>query len=299
MLNTYIIEGGIGKCTAFTALLPKLAETQTVQIYTPYIDCFAFNPNVKMAYEQSLPLTDPRILASDNIHYCEPYKSNFVLGKQHLIEAYCHLFGVDYDPAMTPKLYTAHLKERATEWLEKNGVTGKYMLVQFSGGQTPVGWSPQNSYASHNPGRNYPAYLAQQVIAQLKAEQPNVAIIDATLPNEPAVAGAIKCDEHWAVIHEMLKQAEGFISIDSCLNHFSASAQKDGVVIWGATRWTQFGYAHNANLQFHMGDKWDEAKYDEADPRNVLVAPEQVVETYKQKVGEGKVPPENVVCLIA
>lgn len=299
MLNTYIIEGGIGKCTAFTALLPKLAETQTVQIYTPYIDCFAFNPNVKMAYEQSLPLTDPRIMASDNIHYCEPYKSNFVLGKQHLIEAYCHLFGVDYDPAMTPKLYTAHLKERATEWLEKNGVTGKYMLVQFSGGQTPVGWSPQNPYASHNPGRNYPAYLAQQVIAQLKAEYPNVAIIDATLPNEPAFAGAIKCDEHWAVIHEMLKQAEGFISIDSCLNHFSASAQKAGVVIWGSTRWTQFGYAHNANLQFHMNDKWDEAKYDEADPRNVLVAPERVIEAYKGNLGKGKTLPENVTCLTA
>jgi len=26
MLNTYVIEGGIGKCTAFTALIPKLAE---------------------------------------------------------------------------------------------------------------------------------------------------------------------------------------------------------------------------------------------------------------------------------
>ena len=26
MLNTYVIEGGIGKCTAFTAIVPKLKE---------------------------------------------------------------------------------------------------------------------------------------------------------------------------------------------------------------------------------------------------------------------------------
>ncbi len=48
MLNTYVVEGGIGKCTAFTALVPKLAEKsgQKVQVYTPYIDCFAYNPDM-------------------------------------------------------------------------------------------------------------------------------------------------------------------------------------------------------------------------------------------------------------
>lgn len=283
MLNTYVIEGGIGKCTAFTALIPKLAEKagQGIQIYTPYIDCFAFNPDVVMAYEQTLPLNDPRITASDNIYYCEPYKSNFLFGKQHLIESYCDHFGVEYDEGMKPKLYTAHLKDRAIEWLEKNGATGKYMMVQFSGGQSPVGWDGNNQYISNNAARNYPHYLAQKVISQLQSEYPDVAIIDCTLPNEPNYQGTIKCDEHWAVIHEMLKRAEGFISIDSCLQHFSASANKSGVVIWGNTRWTQFGYEHNSNLHYHMGDDWDESKFDPDDPRNVLVDPERVVDQYK------------------
>jgi len=301
MLNTYVIEGGIGKCTAFTSLIPALAKKagQSIQIYTPYIDCFAFNPDVAMAFEQSLPLNDPRIMASDGIYYCEPYKSNFALGKQHLIESYCELFGVKYDPAMTPKLYTTQHKDRATEWLEKNGITGKYMFVQFSGGQPPVGWNPNNIYQSNNPGRNYPAYLAQQVIAMLRTEFPNVTIIDATLPNEPAFAGAIKCPEHWAVIHEMLKGAEGFISIDSCIQHFSASTKKAGVVIWGSTRWTQFGYSHNTNLHFHMKDKWDESKFDATDPRNVMVDPAVVVAAYKDKLKTGKSVPENVTCIRA
>jgi hypothetical protein len=28
MLNTYVVEGGVGKCTAFTALLPELRKNR-------------------------------------------------------------------------------------------------------------------------------------------------------------------------------------------------------------------------------------------------------------------------------
>jgi hypothetical protein len=48
-MNTYVVEGGIGKCTAFTALIPKLKQKSEVQIYTPYIQCFANNPDVKLS----------------------------------------------------------------------------------------------------------------------------------------------------------------------------------------------------------------------------------------------------------
>ena len=89
MLNTYVVEGGVGKCTAFSALIPKLKEKSEIQIYTPYIGCFASNQDVKLVLEQTLPLQDARIMASDNIFYCGPYKSNFQFGKQHIIESYC------------------------------------------------------------------------------------------------------------------------------------------------------------------------------------------------------------------
>ena len=102
------------------------------------------------------------------------------------------------------------------------------------------------------------------------------------MPNEPHYQGTIRCDLHWAQIHEMLKGAEGFISIDSCLQHFSASAEKHGVVIWGSTRWTQFGYSHNKNLQFHMKDKWNETKFIDSDPRNNMVEPKLVIDEYKK-----------------
>ena len=299
MLNTYIVEGGVGKCIAFTALIPKLATEngRGIQVYTPWPECFLNNQLVEAAFEQTLPLSEPRIMQSDNLFYAEPYKSNFAFGKQHLIEAYCQLLGVDYDPKMVPRLFTSHLKDRADAFLEKAGVSGKYMLVQFTGGQAPLQGAEQNPYHSVMPLRNYPHYLGQQVVTKLKETYPNVTIIDYSLPNEPGYEGSIKFQEHWAVAHELLKGAEGFIAIDSMLQHMSASAKKSGVVLWGQSRWTQFGYSHNKNLSFHMGAKWDESKYHEADPRNVCVDPEQVLKAYKSTQRKGKQPLTNVTCL--
>jgi ADP-heptose:LPS heptosyltransferase len=286
MLNTYVVEGGVGKCTAFTALIPELRKKSEVQIYTPYIDCFAGNPDVKLALEQTLPLQDPRIMQSDNIYYCEPYKSNFQFGKQHIIESYCEHHGVKYNPSMRPKLYTEQHKELVDKWLKDKEI-GKYILIQFSGGQPKWNYADGAQYQNINPNRNYQPFLAQQVINYLKEEYKDTTIIDCTLPNEPGYLNTIKCDLHWAQIHELLKNAEGFVSIDSCLQHFSASVEKAGVVIWGSTRWTQFGYSHNKNLHFHMGNRWNESKFIDSDPRNNMVEPKLVIDNFK-KLGKNK-----------
>ena len=280
-MNTYVVEGGIGKCTAFTSLIPKLKEKSEVQIYTPYIPCFANNPDVKLVLEQSLPIQDPRIMASKNIYYSEPYKSNFQFGKQHIIESYCELHNVDFDTSMKPKIYTEQHKDSVKEWLDKNEIK-KYILIQFSGGQAKWNYADGVQYQNINPNRNYQPFLAQQVVNMLLEEYKDTTIINCVLPNEPHYQGTIRCDLHWSQIHEMLKGAEGFISIDSCLQHFSASAEKHGVVIWGSTRWTQFGYSHNKNLQFHMKDKWEETKFIDSDPRNNMVEPKLIIDEYKK-----------------
>ena len=280
MLNTYVVEGGVGKCTAFTALLPKLKKKSEVQVYTPYIHAFAGNPNVKMAYESTIPLIDPRILASDNIYYSEPYKSNFQFGKEHIIESYCREHGVEYESKMVPKLYTEGHGKSVKEWLDKNKID-KYLLIQLSGGQAQMGFNPNNQYTNINPNRNYQPFLGQQLVNMLLEEYPNTTIINCVLPNEPHYRGTIRCDLHWVQIHELLKNAEGFVSIDSCLNHFSPSAEKQGVVVWGSTRWTQFGYSHNTNLHYHMKKDWDEAKYNDGDPRNNMVEPKLILDSYK------------------
>tara|TARA_R100001510_G_scaffold5767_1_gene4573 strand:+ start:903 stop:1766 length:864 start_codon:yes stop_codon:yes gene_type:complete len=281
MLNTYVVEGGVGKCTAFTALIPQLRKKAEVQIYTPYIDCFANNPDVKLVLEETLPLKDSRIMASDNIFYCEPYKSNFQFGKQHIIESYCEHHGVQYDKSMLPKLYTEQHKESVDKWLKTNEIE-KYIMIQFSGGQPKWNYADNVQYTNINPNRNYQPYLAQQLVNMLREEYKDTTIINCVLPNEPHFMGTIRCDLHWAQIHEMLKGAETFVAIDSCLNHFSPSTNKKGVVIWGSTRWTQFGYDQNINLQFHMQNKWDETKFNDSDPRNSMVEPRLIIDNLKK-----------------
>lgn len=297
-LDTYIVEGGIGKCVTFTALLPKLVEKAggPVQIVTPYIDVFAGNPLVKMAFdENTIPLDDPRITASDNIYYCEPYKSNFIKGDEHLLKSYSRLLDVNFSTDMKPSLHTDHLAQAAKDWLKQVGVTGKFMMVQFTGGQTPIGWAPNNSYTSSNPGRNYPTYFAQGIINALRQEYPDMAIIDATLPNEQMYMGTIKCDKSYPLLVELLKLSEGFIGIDSCLQHFAAAVNVPGVVIWGNTRWTQFGWAHHKNMSFHDKSKYNTYyKMDNADPRNLMVDPNDVLQVFVNQVMGKKVKPEDV-----
>jgi len=220
-------------------------------------------------------------MASDNIYYSEPYKSNFQFGKQHIIESYCEHHDVQFDISMVPKLYTGHHKDSVKEWLTKNEI-GKYIMIQFSGGQPQANFNASNQYTNINPNRNYQPYLAQQVVNMLIEEYKDTTIINCVLPNEPHYQGTIRCDLHWSQLHEMLKDAEGFVAIDSCLQHFSPSAKTSGVVIWGSTRWTQFGYSHNKNLQFHMGEKWDESLFQDSDPRNNMVDYKIVIDNYKK-----------------
>jgi len=286
MLNTYIVEGGIGKCVAFSAIIDALVERDggQIQVYTPYHEVFGGNPNVKWVFDMnSMPLQDERIVSSDNIHFCEPYKSNFIKGHEHLIQSYCKLLGVKYSKKMRPKLYTDHAKEQADELLEKAEITGDYMVVQFTGGQPPAGWNPQNPYGSADPARNYPHWMAQQVVNQLKQDKPDRTIIHFGLPNEPRYEGTVMLEASFPMWHEILKDAEGFIGIDSSLQHMSASAKTEGVVIWGSTRFNQFGYSENTNVNFHMEDTWDETKFNGADPRNAMVDPAKVVQLYMEK----------------
>ena len=286
-LNTYIIEGGIGKCVSFTALLPQIVEKtgQPVQIVTPYIDAFAGNPLVKMCYDEgSVPLDYPGILESDNIIYFEPYKSNFVKGDDHILKSFSDLLDIPYDINVRPQLYTDHLKADLDKWLEERSIK-KYMLVQFTGGQTPLGWDINNQYVSSNPGRNYPPYFAQGIINAFTESYPDITIIDITLPNEPGYANTIKCELPWPYLHELVKNSEGFIAIDSMLQHLAASAGVSGVVLWGNTRWTQFGWMHHKNMSFHDKNKFNTYyKMDINDPRNIMIDPQEIINVFEKHV---------------
>ena len=288
-MNTYIIEGGIGKQVAFTAFINAHAkkDKHKIQILTPYVDIFGGNTNVKFALDaHTISQQDKRVLDSDNIFYCEPYKSNYLKGGISLIHSYCKLFGVKFLETMRPKMFTDHYKEQA------KAIAGDddFIVMQFSGGQAPAGFNPQNQYFSNDPTRNYHPHLAQKVIDMIREKYKDLKIFNFSLPNEPKYEETEQPElMPFAQWHEVLKlpNCKGFISVDSCLNHFARSAGRRGVVIWGGTRWTQLGYKQNVNINYWFRDgEWDEEKFESHDPRNINVEPEFVFEQFQKIYGK-------------
>ena len=289
-MNTYIVEGGIGKQVAFTAIIDALVkkDKEKIQVHSPYVDIFGGNTNVKYALDSnSIHLQDKRILDSQNIFHCEPYKTNFIKGEYHIIQSFCKLFGVKYDEKMRPKMYTDHYKNDA----KKIAGDDNFIVVQFSGGQAPAGFNPSNSYNSNDPTRNYHPHLAQKVVNLIKEKYENLKILNFSLPNEPNYEQTVKPKLiPFAQWHEILKlpNCKGFISVDSCLNHFARSVGRKGVVIWGGTRWIQFGYKENINVNNWWNEwyEWDEEWFEPQDPRIIQEDPSELVDYFEKIYGK-------------
>ena len=168
-MNTYIIEGGIGKQVAFTAIIDALVkkDKEKIQVYSPYVDIFGGNTNIRYALDaNTIPLHDKRILDSQNICFCEPYKANFLKGDHHIIQSYCKLFGVKYEEQCGQRCTLTITKMDA----KKTAGDDDFIVIQFSGGQAPAGFNAQNPYVSNDPTRNYNPFLAQKVIDLIKGK---------------------------------------------------------------------------------------------------------------------------------
>lgn len=290
MLHSHIVEGGIGKSVAFTAMVKGLAKKagQPIQMFSGYPEVFGGNPDVSL----SLPagqIMDPRIMSSDDIFFVEPYKTTFQKGEMHLLESYCALYGLEYDRTMRPVLYTDYQRKHVNQWLSDRNISPKKLiLVQFTGSQSPIGLNPQGQYIGSNMDKNYPYYLAQGMINYLKRKYPDYTILDCSLPNEPYYTDTIKCDLSWQVLPELLKKAKGFIAIDSCLMHMAAATKTPGVCLWGNTKWTQFGYTCHYNMTAMTENNFNSYEpVDVHDPRNIMVDPSAAVEVFDKHIIQG------------
>ena len=188
---------------------------------------------------------------------------------------------------MRPRMYTDHYKEGA----KKIAGDDDFIVIQFSGGQAPAGFNAANPYNSNDPTRNYHPHLAQKVIDRIKEKYEDLKILNFSLPNEPKYEGTEQPDlMPFAQWHEILKlpNCKGFISVDSCLNHFARSAGRKGVVIWGGTRWPQFGYKQNININkwWKEWDDWDNESFESQDPRNIMVEPRVIVDNFDKIYGK-------------
>ena len=237
--DLFVLEGGIGKQVAFTALIKELKKRNGVAILTPYVDIFVGIPEVDAVYDMaSTPLTPEFFRKFNNIYHQDAYKGNYEKGDYHLIDAYCdicHISKVDRKPYL-PQKFAVSVPE------------GKYVIVQFSGGQSPINFNAQSSYQTNNMriGRNY-VENAQEIVDYLISK--GYKVIQYGLPNEPRFKGILTYDMPYMNYLELIRKAEFIVAIDSSLMHLTASTDTKGVILWGMTSPQQLGYKQFTNLE--------------------------------------------------
>ena len=258
------VEGGLGKNVMLTSLMPMLSKKyEEIYVISPYSDVFKACSYVTEAFEpgpQCATLYQELVLDEDcDILWKEPYSNQrFIKKTCHLFSAWLEEFGitdtVDYD-ALVPVIdrISEEFPNIAQLVEQKAAELGKFIMVQFCGGQSPLGpQQDQNGnvipYNDHQEyiKRNY--YQGQNLINALKEKYPDVTIVHYALPNEPSYEGAVKLNIPYIAYRLLAEKALKVVCTDSSLQHLSTGVCNDVTVIWGETRPEHFGYKCNKNI---------------------------------------------------
>lgn len=262
------VEGGLGKNVMLTAILRDLkiaGHYDELYVISPYNDVFkacsdvtdSFQPGAGTLYQELV--LDPEC----DVLWKEPYSNEKFIKKQcHLFDAWMEEFGypdgyTDHPATCIPRLdriAEAFPQLASTAELKMNEWHHDFCIVQFSGGQSPLG-PMQDQMGNPIPyqnmmeaiKRNYPK--GQQVIDLLREKYgPETTIVHFGLPNEPSYDGAIKIEVPYLTYHLLAAEAKEIVCIDSSLQHLATGICNNLTVVWGETRPEHFGYDCNNNV---------------------------------------------------
>lgn len=257
------VDGGLGKNVMLTALMPILASKyEEIYVISPYVDVFKACSYVTAAFEpgpQCATLYQELVLDEDtDVLWKEPYSNQRFIKKQcHLFEAWLEEFGIADQDASTLVPVVDKVRETFTNVAktvdQKVEELGKFILVQFCGGQSPLG--PQVDQAGnaipYNDQQEYIKrnfYKGQELINRLRETYPDAKIIHYALPNEPTYEGAEKLKLPYIAYRLLAERAFKVVCTDSSLQHLATGVCNDVTVIWGETRPEHFGYSCNKNI---------------------------------------------------
>ena len=252
-MNIYIVQGGIGKHVMFSSLIEKLSEKdgEKIMIVSAYPDLFKYHPKVEVSanfpeagfYDKYVKGTD------NNIIYREPYLSNYAKGETHFIKELAELLEVEYDNDV-PDIYVDKYALEESERFVEN--FPKFIAVQFSGGQSPLGFDKTKPFFNNGQLKDYPRDRAQDVVNMIAKDYPDYKILNYALPNEQTanLENAISIESPYLFYVALLTRCKAYIGIDSSLQHFAANRynQNKGIVLWGSTGPQSLGYEKNFNL---------------------------------------------------
>ena len=241
-LPTFRVKGGLGKHIVFSALLPAIkAKYGRINIINAYPEVFLNNPDIQFIagieeYEQNKPHFARGI---STIHAYEPYDTEFTFNDQHILGNWVQAYGLDPELVDRP---VVHLNDNQKELASniRKEIGDKYIIVQFSGGQSPLNFNEQQQYQMNEMtiNRNYPYQMAQLLVNRIKFDFPEYRIINCSLPNEYNLMGAERIPTPFTTYFELVKDASMVICIDSMLQHVAATVDVPTIVLWNKMAWT-------------------------------------------------------------
>lgn len=272
------VRGGVGKNFSLAHIIDEIKEAypEGVKIVTPYFDIFESIEGIDV-YNASQPgiwksvfedIDDDTKIVIDHMYETE----EFIRKEINYQDAWRKLCDIPIKNSSMNIIETNKLEpekkykflvnqvQAIQEELQKKGYQD-FIIFQHTGGQSPLVQVPVDKegkqhwesvpYNGQNNGlsRHYPEDYAYKFVTEFKQKHPNTAVISFTLPNEPFIEGTEKFQVPYLAYHLLARQpnCKGFVSVDSCLQHMITGLVK-GVVIWGHSAPTVFGYSNNENI---------------------------------------------------
>ena len=256
-------NGGLGYCLALSQVLSEAAEKyEHIYAISPYTDVFKSSPYVTNTYSVDVAKAAFEDIDMDNtyiatgrvyddsdfikkkLNYCNAFRRWLNL-EEKPDEVLSHL-KIDLDPSSNQ--ITVNCYNQIMEDIKKKGYSD-FVLMQFYGGQSPIGFNNNSVYDYESQGLKRAYTKGQELIDLYKAQHPTTAVIMYQLPNEPRYKGTEVYTAPYMTYNLLAKDpmCSEIICIDSSLQHLTAGI-KPATVIWAHTVPECFGYEYNKNV---------------------------------------------------
>ncbi len=250
----FIIEGGVGKCIAGTAVaraIKKAYPEDRLIVACGYPEIFQNNKHVAKAYHfSSMSNFYNEEIKERNaiVMKSEPYiATNYLYGEEHISKVWCEQLGIPYDRAQPEiNLFKSEL-DRAYSFI--SGFTKPVLLLQAFGGRNPEK-ADMSSYLNvygQEHRRDLPIKTVVELYTKLKDKYQFVLM---KMPNQPAIDSTMfTITAPLRSLMALLPFTKKRIFIDSFMQHAASALKIPSVVIWGGTSPKRVGYDIHKNME--------------------------------------------------
>lgn len=237
------IEGGIGKCILGTALCQAFAEQmpeKSLIIVSGYPEVFLNNPYVHRSFSFSnIQYFFDEYIKDRNteVFVHNPYNtSDYIYKRKHIIQIWCELFGLDYNPTYHPKIY---LTNREQEFFSKQiNVDKPIFLLQTNGGA-------DNQPLKYSWARDIPISIAQKVVNYFISEY---SIFHVRRNDQIPLENTFPVTANFRELCVLASLSSKRLLMDSFLHHLCSSFKLKSSVLWIVNSPNVFGYDFNDNI---------------------------------------------------